>query len=184
MLDAAIVRSLSFSCPTVYPASLGRDAPDLFPRFCHQAVYIAFAQRNAIAKLLVQLGEPFGQSPEQLHQFLVTLGLDMLADFFVRRLECLSSRGFRMPMPVDIILLLVFIISGIHVEIVLFILTFVSGLVGKQLPTLIALVRHGSIFVRAQSFDVLGNDRHSVFAAAGANWTCAARIDRRCLFCG
>ena len=91
-------------------------------------------------------------------------------------------------MPVDIIHLRVFIVfsvSGIHIQIVrLIVVIFFAALVGEHLPAFVVLVRHGSIFACAQSFEVLGNDRHSVFAAAGANRTCAARIDRPCLFCG
>ncbi len=78
-------------------------------------------------------------------------------------------------MPVGIIDLRVFnvfSVSGIHTEIVRFIviiIIFFAALVGKQLPTLVILAGHGSIFARAQSSEVLGIDRHSMFAAAGAN---------------
>jgi hypothetical protein len=62
--------------PTISPAGLGDNALQFLPRLHDQPVHIALAQGNPVAKLLPQLGESFGQRPEQRDKFLAAFGVD------------------------------------------------------------------------------------------------------------
>src|ERR1700677_1028858 len=108
----------------------------------------------------------------------------MLPDLFVRYVARFLFGNRLVPMTVDIEFFIDFIIFGIHAEFEIFhvILVCVAGLVGKEFPSLIVLVRRRSFRALAQSLKIFGHYCNCMFAAAGAHRAGAARIESTALF--